>query len=393
MKMGILALVLGYVLSQFYRAFLSVLAPALALDPGVTEGELATASSFFFLAFAAMQIAVGLGLDRYGPRLTVSLLLGIGGAGGAFWFALAGSATDIYIAMLLIGTGCAPVLMGSMYIFARNFPAAVFGSLSGLLIGVGSLGNLGAALPLSLAVEALGWRQAMSILGVVTALAALGVLCFVRDPAKAEVPAGGGSWGAIFRQPALWGVLIIIAVGYAPAATLRGIWGGPYFTKVYEADAAATGTYMLIMGVAMTLGSLLYGPLERLVKSRKKVILGGNLMGFLALALLWWNPQPGLGMAVALIALSGFFGTAFALIMAHGRAFFPPHMVGRGVAILNLCSIGSTGLVQLATRPIYETALASGGVVAGFHAIFGFLALILGFGCLAYALLSPDRTD
>jgi len=393
MKMGILALVLGYVLSQFYRAFLSVLAPALAADPGVSEGELATASSFFFLAFAAMQIPVGIGLDRYGPRLTVALLLAIGGAGGAFWFALAGSAFDVYVAMLLIGTGCAPVLMGSMYIFARNFPAAVFGTLSGLLIGVGSLGNLGAALPLSLAAEALGWRQTMGVLGCVTALAALGVLCFVRDPARAEVPAGGGSWRAILRQPALWGVLIMIAVGYAPAATMRGIWGGPYFTKVYEADAAATGTYMLIMGVAMTLGSLLYGPIERLIKSRKKVILGGNLLGLLTMTTLWLNPQPGLSMAVSLITLSGLFGTAFALIMAHGRAFFPPHMVGRGVTLLNLCSIGCTGLVQFATRPIYETALASGGVVAGFQAIFGFLALLLGLGCLAYTLLSPDRTD
>lgn len=393
MKMGILALVLGYVMSQFYRAFLAVLAPALALDPGVTEGELATASSFFFLAFAAVQIPVGMALDRWGPRRTVSLLLALGGAGGAWWLAFAQSAGDVYVAMLLIGTGCAPVLMGSMYIFARNYPAAVFGTLSGVLIGVGSLGNLGAALPLSLAAEALGWRVAMGFLGCVTALAALGVVIFVRDPLRAEVPPGGGSWRSILRQPALWGVFIMIAVGYAPAATMRGIWGGPYFTKVYEADAAGTGTYMLLMGVAMTLGSFLYGPIERLIKSRKKVILGGNLMGFVAMSLLWWNPQPGLGLAVSLVTLSGFFGTAFALIMAHGRAFFPPHMVGRGVTLLNLCSIGCTGLVQFATRPIYEAAVSTGGSLAGFQAIFGFLALILGFGCLAYALLSPDRTD
>lgn len=393
MKMGIAALVLGYVLSQFYRAFLAVLAPALGVDPGLSEGELATASSLWFLSFAAMQIGVGIGLDRYGPRLTASVLLGFGGAGGALWFAAAQNAGDIYVAMLLIGVGCAPVLMASMYIFARNFSAAVFGSLSGILIGVGSLGNLGAALPLSLAAELMGWRATMVGLGGITALVALMLFVFLKDPPKLAAPEGAGSYFSILRQPALWGVMMMMAVGYAPSASVRGLWGGPYFANVFGANAAETGSYLLIMGLAMTLGSLLYGPLERLFASRKWVILGGNTLGFVALVLLWWAPQPGLWLAVTLVTMVGFFGAAFSLIMAHGRAFFPPHMVGRGVTLLNLFSIGTTGLVQMASGRIYEAAGGAASAPGSFGTIFGFLALFTVVGLLLYAWLSPDRTD
>jgi sugar phosphate permease len=68
MRAGIATLILGYVLSQFYRAFLAVLTPVLEADLGATKEDLASASGWWFLAFAAMQIPVGVALDRIGPR-------------------------------------------------------------------------------------------------------------------------------------------------------------------------------------------------------------------------------------------------------------------------------------------------------------------------------------
>ena len=157
MKIGIAALMLAYVLSQFYRAFLAVLSPVLKAEIGATAENLASASGLWFLAFALMQIPVGAALDRIGPRLTASVLLAVGGVGAAV-FAMATGPGAINLAMVLIGIGCAPVLMASYYIFARSLAPAVFGTLAGVMIGVGSLGNLAASLPLSMAVAAIGWR-------------------------------------------------------------------------------------------------------------------------------------------------------------------------------------------------------------------------------------------
>ena len=83
MRTGIAALILAYVLSQFYRAFLAVLASVLKADLGVTAAELASASGWWFLAFAAMQVPIGVWLDKVGPRLTTGALLAVAAGGAA----------------------------------------------------------------------------------------------------------------------------------------------------------------------------------------------------------------------------------------------------------------------------------------------------------------------
>ena len=119
MNAGIVSLVLAYVLSQFYRAFLAVMAPELEISIGAGPADLASASGMWFLVFALMQIPIGEMLDRIGPRLTSSIMFAIGGAGGAAVFALATAPWHVSLAMGMIGFGCAPVLMASYYIFAQ----------------------------------------------------------------------------------------------------------------------------------------------------------------------------------------------------------------------------------------------------------------------------------
>ena len=153
MNAGILLLTLSYVLSQFFRAFLAVLSEVLEADIGTTPDDLAFASGIWFLVFAACQIPIGAALDKIGPRRTAGWLFLIGAGGGAAVFAVATSAFHITLAMGLIGVGCAPVLMASFYIFARDYRPEQFGILASLIVGIGSLGNLGASYPMALASE------------------------------------------------------------------------------------------------------------------------------------------------------------------------------------------------------------------------------------------------
>ena len=131
MRLGFLALLFGYVMSQFYRACLAVLTPVLDTEIGASASDLSLASGLWFLTFAVMQFPVGWSLDKFGPRLTASAMLAFGGGGGAAIFAVATSPLHVQIAMGFIGIGCAPVLMASFYIFSRAFPAAMFATLGG----------------------------------------------------------------------------------------------------------------------------------------------------------------------------------------------------------------------------------------------------------------------
>ncbi len=391
MKVGIAFLVAGYVLSQFYRACLAVLAPTLGAEIGATPGDLAVSLGLWYAAFALMQMPVGAALDRIGPRYTVSLLLGIGGAGGAAAFAMANGPWGVHIAMALIGAGCAPVLMGGYYIFARMYAPAMFGTLAGAMIGFGSLGNLAGAAPLAWVIEAAGWRQTLWGLAAITLAVALAVARFTRDPERiAHAPGAGGSLLDLLRIPGLWAILPLMSINYAAAAGLRGVWAGPYLTQIYSADTTAIGKATLVMGLAMVAGNFLYGPADRLIGSHKRVVLGGNLALAAIVATLWLAPDAGLGQATALMAAAGFFGASFPAIMAHGRSFFPNHMVGRGVTLLNMFSIGGVGIMQFASRPVYEAALAAGSQTSAFSTLFLFFLVPLLAG-LAIYVFARDR--
>ena len=392
MRLGFAVLVAAYMLSQFYRAFLAVLSVPLARDIGASPDDLATASGLWFLTFAAMQIPVGAALDRIGPRVTATVLLALGGAGGAAVFAMATTPAHVSIAMALIGVGCSPVLMALYYIIARTQSAAVFATLAGAIIGIGSLGNIAGAAPLAWAVANWGWRETLWGLCAVTLLVAVLIMVTVKDPERVEATQRGSVLD-VLRLRELWPVFAIMLVAYAPAGGLRGLWAGPYAQDVFGADEALVGTMTLIMGLAMVAGNFAYGPLDRLLGTRKWVIWGGNFAVLLALLAMWAWPGQGIWMATVLLAVVGLAGASFPMIIAHGRAFIPAHLVGRGVSLINLFAIGGVGIMQLATGRIHLAATEAGlGPELAYGRIFLAFALTLAVGLFIY-LFARDRTD
>lgn len=391
MNAGILLLTLGYVFSQFFRSFLAVMADVLERDLGALPEDLATASGTWFLVFAAMQIPVGWALDRIGPRWTSASLFLIGGAGGAAAFALAQTPLHVVWAMGLIGLGCSPVLMASYYTFARMYRPAVFASLAAIVLGVGTLGNLAGTVPLTLLVEAIGWRETLWALSAATAAIAVALVFTVQDPPRVETEQKGSVLD-ILAMPALWLVFPMMFVNYAAAGGLRAVWIGPYLRDVQGMSANAVGIATLIMGAAMIAGTFAYGPLDRMLGTRKWVVLPGNAMVVLGCAALWLWPAPGAFAAVVLFCIVGAFGMTFPLVLAHGRSFVPAHLAGRGVTLMNLFGIAGAGIFQMVTGKVQSAAAAQAPLAESYGPVFAVFAAITLAGILPY-LFSRDRLD
>ena len=390
MRIDLVLLCLAYVLSQFFRAFLAVLTQVLETDIGATPADLAFASGLWFIVFAAMQIPVGAALDSIGPRRTSAVLLLIGGGGGAALFAMATTPLHVSIAMALIGVGCSPVLMASYFIFARMYPPARFATLAALMLGVGSVGNLIAAYPTAWAAETIGWRATLWVLAAISSSIAIGLWSLVQDPPKAN-STEKGSVLDLLKIPALWLLFPLMFVNYMPAAGIRGLWIGPYLSDTFTLTTSEIGQATLVMGVAMIIGTFAYGPAGRILKTRKWVIIGGNLMGAIALIGLTVFADSGALRSVLLMSIVGFAGASFPVLIAHARSFFPSHLTGRGVTLMNLFGIGGVGIMQFASGRLHGS-LAGTESGAPYLAIFGFFALALALGCVVY-LFSRDSMD
>jgi MFS family permease len=393
MRIGLIVLVLGYVLSQFYRAFLAVLTPALEADLGATAADLSYASGLWFIVFAVMQIPVGEALDRFGPRITAVVLFSLGGAGGALVFAMAQTPAHIAWAMALIGIGCSPVLMAAYYIFAKMYPAVMFSTLAGATIGFGSLGNLASSAPMAWAVEAFGWRETMVALAVLTLLVSIALWLVVKDPPKTASTGPRGSVLDILKIKALWLIFPMMFVNYAPAAGLRGLWVGPYGTDVFGADTSMIGTMTLVMGLAMIVGNFAYGPMDRVFGTRKWVVIVGNTLGAAGcFALFALHGLTSVWTATGLLALVGLAGASFPVMIAHARPFFPEHLTGRGVTLMNLFGIGGVGVMQIVTGRLMTFWQDTKGDIEAYASLFGFYGIVMCCG-LAIYVFSTDRTD
>jgi MFS family permease len=389
-----LVLLLAYTLSQFFRAFLAIVAGDLSRDLGLNSADLGSISAIWFATFALAQFPVGYALDRIGPRRTIAGFMVLAVVGAAALSLATGFASAL-LAMALIGVGCSPILMGSMYYFARSYPVERFAMLSSFMIGFGAAGNLLGATPLAIAVEAFGWRWSMAGIAGVTALSALASLLLLRDPPHVEgaKPTGGMISGLveIASLRTLWLLLPITFVSYAIVIATRSLWIAPYFAEVHGFSVTQTGNAALAMAVTMSLGALAYGPIERAVGDAKTTVVVGSVLTsacYLAVGFF------GMGSAVAsiaLIAAVGAFGLTYGIIMTHGRLFFPAHLLGRGVTFLNFAFIAGAGIVQWLSG-IFVQASADAGAESSdvFSMLFIAFGAALALATAVY-LATPAR--
>ena len=374
-----LVFLLSYVLSQFYRAFLAVIAPELAAELGLDASVLANISAVFFIVFAVAQFPLGIALDRIGPRRTVPAIMLLAAAGAAL-LANARTGAECILANALIGLGCSPIYMGALYVFGRTTPPERFGFLCACLIGIGSLGNLLAATPLSLAAQAVGWRGAFYGIAALTLVSALLYWLVVRDPPQLKVTPASGSrsmlaeLGQILCIRGLWPLFPLTALCYSCVVVERGLWIGPFLSQVHGLDQIALGNAALVMAIAMSGGALLFGALDHWSGRRTALIaLGSGLVaaGFLLMAVV---PARPLWLDVLTLAVIGCAGLNLPLLTAQARAYFPDHLLGRGITFMNFLTIGGAGVVQWLSG-VYVAALQAGpaspaSVYASLHFAF-----------------------
>ena len=193
----------------------------------------------------------------------------------------------------------------------------------------------------------------------------------------------------MWTTPGLVPVLAMHFFAYATMLTVVGVWGGPYLYDVYELDAVQRGNALLAMGVAQIVGILAYGPMDRLLRSRKKVVLGGAALSAALLAILALLPKPPLALAVVLLTAFCFFCAFGTVIVAQGRTLFPDRLAGRGVTTVNMAQCLGLTVLPALVGYIVE---AFGNSDLAYRVAFGVLGLGLMLGASIYVRSRDSAT-
>lgn len=402
------ALIGLYMVSQFYRNSVGVIGPDLAREFDLKATDLSFLSSIFFLSFAAAQIPLGVAIDRFGPKAAILTTAAIMLAGAAL-FALAPGFGGLVTGRLLIGIGCSSFYMGALAIYARQFPPERFGLMTGMQLGVGTIGTLLATAPLAAATAASGWRGAFSGVALVSAVMTLLVILFVFENPQARAArlaraetlgeAFAGVWRAT-RVEGFWTVLLMQFVTYSPFAAVLGLWGAPWLQQTYGVEPAARGRLLFALALAQVVGLFVWGASDRFFRSYKRPAMLSGLGAAASLLIAAFADLPASALLPFMIVY-GFLNASSALVTAHGKTLFPGDLTARGLTLMNIGTIGGVSLQQTITGFVveaYGSQMVEGVRVyppEAYRAVFGVMAVELLVALALYARIAdkhPLRT-
>lgn len=386
-----------FLISQFYRASNAVIAPLLMRDLSLDAEELGLMSASFFYAFALMQIPLGILLDRLGPRRTMTVL-SLFAVLGAVLFAWADSFSSGVIGRILLGVGMACNLMGTLKLLTTWFKPAIFATLSGMVLSIGTLGSMAAATPFVLLVHGTGWRPAFTLIAGINLVLILVFYRVVRDRPPAETDTSSpppvelkmedilAGLHVLFTQKDYW----IISCGsffrYGVFAAVQTLWAGPYLINAMGLSPMAAGNVIFLLNIGLIVGGPVWGSLsDRVIKSHKGVVTASLLLfsgSILAMAFL---PEGvGLPILIFLFFCFGFSAGTANVFYAHIKDLMPLELSGVAMTGVNFftmlgAAVFLQGLGSLMQRIYPEAALG----ISAFRCAFLLCALLL----LAAAIL------
>lgn len=258
----LLPFALGYFLSYLFRAVNAVVAPDLVKEIGLTASELGLLTAAYLLAFALMQLPIGILLDRYGPRRVQAGLL-VCASAGAVLFALAPSAALLTLARTLIGIGVAGSLMSGFKAVVLWVPKPRQALANSWVMSVGAIGLLVSTAPTEWAVQQIGWRGVFAVLAVVTALVSTLIYFLVTErrdpPTGATLGAQIKTLGTIYSDRAFLVLAPLLAATAGVHLAIQTLWAGPWFRDVAGLDRIGVANSLFAMAAAFFVGILFTG--------------------------------------------------------------------------------------------------------------------------------------
>ena len=303
-------------------------------------------SASFFYAFALTQIPISLLLDKIGPRRMMTALSAMG-IFGAIIFSGANSMALGVTGRILMGVGMACNLMGTYKLLTLWFSPRTFATLAGLVVALGTAGNMVATTPLVILVDQIGWRSSFQLIAVINLILAFLFFVIVRDRPhqhNSEFPAANiniqhafANLRLLITKKDFWIIAFATFARYGIFAAFQALWAGPYLMEVMGYPALTAGNLIFLLNAGMILGAPCWGVLsDRLFNTRKWIIVAGSFVIVLTIAILAIIP-PGSSLTfLALLFFSfGLFNATGLLMYPHIKELVPSEMSGAAMTGLN----------------------------------------------------------
>ncbi len=351
---ALIAYVLGAIF--FFYAFVqrvspSVMTTELMRDFTVGGTALGMLSAMYFYTYAALQLPVGVLVDRFGPRKLMSaaaLLCALATLG----FAMSDSLLMASLNRALIGGSVAFAFVGTLTITATFFQPARFAMLTGIVLAVGMAGAIFGQAPLRLLVESAGWRQTFIMMAISAVI--LGFLLYLLVPGRPDKNAAQstistsvfhGLKSVIFNLQS-W---LNAGIGFGMSATMlsfAGLWAVPWLTTTRDLSSAQAGAITSMMFTGWLIGSPVVGWLSDFLGRRKPVLVYGSIVCLLTLIIIVYGGVQSTVTLSVLFLVNGLGACSVVVTFGLVKEWNAPSNHATAMGMNNMCIVGSGAVLQ-----------------------------------------------
>lgn len=262
------------------RGNLSVAAPQIMRDLGISNTAMGIVLSAFVWPYALMNLPTGWLIDRFGPKLLMSLAAGLWSIVSVLT-GFAGSVAQFVGLRIALGISEAPLFPGALKATNAWFPNHEKALATSIYIAATQLG-LAISPPLAtVLMVAFGWPAMFIIIGLLGFVAVIGWLVLYGEPAQhpwlsreelayiragqtdggatdSETPLSGGEWAALFRQAPIW-IMIVGAFCLQYVFWFYISWLPTYLERVQHISITRAGFVAALPFIAGAVGVLCGG--------------------------------------------------------------------------------------------------------------------------------------
>jgi MFS family permease len=355
---------LRVILFVAFGVFGAKIQAALAIGAGVF-GSL---GGFAYTVYGALQLPLGLLLDRIGPRLILTISCGVCVAGSVA-FALGTNVFWAVLASVLIGGGSAIAYVGAMSLSRHWFQPGRFAYVVGLTILVGSLGGAATQELFAVLVKWADWRTIMMALAG-TGILIMTLLWSIIPDERATKDAGAGPTrptdsAALYRDlrqvlshRQIWLAGIYRGFTLGQMLSFGYVWDIPFQMAHYNdlSKSVAINSSVLI---GFGLGSATIGWISDRVGRRVWPMRVTALAMLVPMACIIRYPMLDYWVGAGLLFFFGFACGGAALGHAVGVESSPRHLTATALGFVSTIAYVMAGILQIVPGILLDLTPAS----------------------------------
>ncbi len=307
-------------------------------------------SSIYFITYVGLQTPIGIIVDRFGPRRTLSVGAFICGL-GLLVFACSQSFLIAILGRILMGIGCSGAFVCTLQITADRFNPNRYTFYVAMLESICMLGSLLFGLVFAELLEHHSWRHGMMVACIIafglSALSWLIIRDLAHDKKPLKFPEFFGYFKKLIGNSSIWLNGIYGGILFSIITAFSSFWGLIFLIKAEHLSTPSATFYCSFVLLGAAIGAPLFGLFYHKVTHKRRFVFCHCVTASILMAwLIQFAPQS-LAVNLVILFVLGYISMVYLICYPNAKRLANPEAASTAIGFTNTLCVITAPLLQV----------------------------------------------